>query len=271
MHATESAQALTKILRFNDDVLMVALTDMTDDIARRRLRDGGPSIAWTLGHMLHHRNQIAAAIGCRGPAFALTRYASSATDGRDYPTVRELQTTWNEFSARLVRTIDQLSCRGAGGTIADPASTRRADAARRVALCRVARNAAPRTGLAAALPPRAHAARRVSFVMMGMRVDVAAFARSEVLGLAALLTLAAVVGKQAYSLGVFGRRLDRWSIGLGMMPRGEVGLIFANIGLGLSIAREPVVDQRIFSAAVMVMLTTMATPPALKWSLARHP
>jgi len=109
MHATESAQALTKILRFNDEVLTVALTDMTDDIARRRLRDGGPSIAWSLGHMLHHRNQIAAAIACHGPAFDLTRYANGATDGRDYPTVRDFQTTWNEFSARLVKTIDQLS------------------------------------------------------------------------------------------------------------------------------------------------------------------
>jgi uncharacterized damage-inducible protein DinB len=109
MSATESAQALTKILQFNDDVLMVALTDVTDDIARRRLRDGGPSMAWTVGHMLHHRNHIAEAIACRGPAFDLTRYANSATDGRDYPTIREFQTTWNEFSTRLVTALNQLS------------------------------------------------------------------------------------------------------------------------------------------------------------------
>ena len=62
MNAIERAQGLTGVLTFNDDVLMVALTDMTDEIARRRLRDGGPSIAWNIGHMLHHRNQIAAAI-----------------------------------------------------------------------------------------------------------------------------------------------------------------------------------------------------------------
>jgi Kef-type K+ transport system membrane component KefB len=55
-----------------------------------------------------------------------------------------------------------------------------------------------------------------------------------------------------------------------MIPRGEVGLSFANIGLGLSIGGQPVVDEGIFSAVViMVIVTTMATPPALKWSLAR--
>jgi Kef-type K+ transport system membrane component KefB len=55
-----------------------------------------------------------------------------------------------------------------------------------------------------------------------------------------------------------------------MIPRGEVGLIFANIGLSLSLAGEPIVDQEIFSAVViMVIVTTMVTPPALKWSLAR--
>ena len=109
MNAIERAQGLTGVLTFNDDVLMVALTDMTDEIARRRLRDGGPSIAWNIGHMLHHRNQIGAAIACRGPAFDLTRYVDSATDGRDYPTVREFQTTWNEFSTRLTAALTQLS------------------------------------------------------------------------------------------------------------------------------------------------------------------
>ena len=109
----------------------------------------------------------------------------------------------------------------------------------------------------------------VFFVLMGIRVDLAAFARVDVLGLAALLTLAAVVGKQACSLGAFGG-LDRLSIGLGMIPRGEVGLIFAGIGLTLSVGGERIIDEGVFSAVViMVIVTTMATPPALKWSLTR--
>jgi Kef-type K+ transport system membrane component KefB len=111
----------------------------------------------------------------------------------------------------------------------------------------------------------------VFFVIMGMRVDLSAFARTDVLGLAAVLTLAAIVGKQACSLGAIGRSLDRVSIGIGMIPRGEVGLIFANIGLGLSLAGQPIIDEGIFSAVViMVIVTTMATPPLLKWSLARR-
>jgi Kef-type K+ transport system membrane component KefB len=111
----------------------------------------------------------------------------------------------------------------------------------------------------------------VFFVIMGMRVDLSAFARTDVLGLAAVLTLAAIVGKQACSLGAIDRSLDRLSIGIGMIPRGEVGLIFANIGLGLSLAGQPIVDDGIFSAVViMVIVTTMATPPLLKWSLARR-
>ncbi len=109
MNATERAQGLTNVLKFNDEVLMVSLTEMTDEIARRQLRDEGPTVAWNIGHMLHHRNQIAAAIACPGPAVDVTRYASSATDGRDYPTIGDLQAAWNEFSSRLIGAVNQLS------------------------------------------------------------------------------------------------------------------------------------------------------------------
>jgi Kef-type K+ transport system membrane component KefB len=110
----------------------------------------------------------------------------------------------------------------------------------------------------------------IFFVLMGMRVDLSAFAQTEVLGLAALLTVAAIIGKQSCSLGV-GGGLDRLSIGIGMIPRGEVGLIFASIGMSLTIGGVPVVSQAVYSAIViMVILTTMAAPPALKWSLSRR-
>jgi Kef-type K+ transport system membrane component KefB len=110
----------------------------------------------------------------------------------------------------------------------------------------------------------------VFFVLMGMRVDLTAFGRVEVLGLATLLTLAAILGKQACSLGA-GKGLDRLSIGIGMIPRGEVGLIFANVGLGLSVQGRPMISSETFSAVViMVIVTTMATPPALRWSLSRR-
>jgi Kef-type K+ transport system membrane component KefB len=111
----------------------------------------------------------------------------------------------------------------------------------------------------------------VFFVVMGMRTDLRSFAQPGVLGLAAALTVAAIVGKQICSLGVLDRGVDRLSVGIGMVPRGEVGLIFANIGLGLSIAGQRIIDEAVYSAVVvMVIVTTMVTPPALKWSLGRR-
>ena len=110
----------------------------------------------------------------------------------------------------------------------------------------------------------------VFFVVIGMRVDLTTFARADVVGLAAVLTLAGVVGKQVCGLGALGTELDGLSIGIGMIPRGEVGLIFANLGLSLSLQGERVIDAGLYSAVViMVMLTTLVTPPALKWSLGR--
>jgi Kef-type K+ transport system membrane component KefB len=110
----------------------------------------------------------------------------------------------------------------------------------------------------------------VFFVLVGMGVDLSAFGNREVLGFAGLLTIAAVIGKQLCALGGVGARLDSISIGIGMIPRGEVGLIFANIGLRLAINGEPVIDRGVYSAVViMVMLTTLVTPPLLQWSLAR--
>jgi Kef-type K+ transport system membrane component KefB len=111
----------------------------------------------------------------------------------------------------------------------------------------------------------------VFFVLMGTRTDLHAFAAPGVLGLALALTVAAVLGKQACALGVWQRGVDRLSVGIGMIPRGEVGLIFANIGLGLTIGGQPVVSRDIFSAVVvMVILTTLMTPMCLKLSLGRN-
>ena len=110
----------------------------------------------------------------------------------------------------------------------------------------------------------------IFFVLMGMRTDLRSFAQPGVLALAAALTAAAIIGKQACSLGVMRRGVDPVTVGIGMIPRGEVGLIFANIGLALSVGGERIIDSTTFSAVVvMVIITTMVTPPALKWSLAR--
>jgi Kef-type K+ transport system membrane component KefB len=103
----------------------------------------------------------------------------------------------------------------------------------------------------------------VFFLLMGMQVNLSTLARPGTLGVAAALTAAAVLGKIV--CGLVAGKTDRLSVGLGMVPRGEVGLIFASVGKGLG-----VIDDALFSAVViMVMVTTMMTPIALKWSLSR--
>ncbi len=116
----------------------------------------------------------------------------------------------------------------------------------------------------------------IFFVLMGMKVDLRAFARVELLGFAGALTLVAIIGKQICSLVVVDRGLNRLAIGLGMIPRGEVGLIFAGVGATLMLPNaqgvsEPVIGAGTFGVIViMVIVTTLITPPALKRSLARR-
>lgn len=110
----------------------------------------------------------------------------------------------------------------------------------------------------------------IFFVRMGMLVDLATFGRVEILGFAAVLTIAAIVGKQACALAIFDKTTNRLAIGLGMIPRGEVGLIFAGIGAKLMLDGAPVVSSETYSAVViMVIVTTLVTPPLLVWSLMR--
>ncbi|MBA2339086.1 MAG: cation:proton antiporter [Pyrinomonadaceae bacterium] len=115
----------------------------------------------------------------------------------------------------------------------------------------------------------------IFFVLMGLKVDLRVFVRPEIIGFATVLTLAAIAGKQVCALGVLERGINRAAIGLGMIPRGEVGLIFAGIGATLMLpdaqgVNEPVIGAATFGAVViMVVVTTLVTPPVLKWSLAR--
>jgi Kef-type K+ transport system membrane component KefB len=111
----------------------------------------------------------------------------------------------------------------------------------------------------------------IFFVRMGIMVDLSAFGNGSILGFALALTAAAVIGKQACGLAVVERGLDRIVVGLGMIPRGEVGLIFANEGTKLTVNGFPVIDPNVLSAVViMVMITTLVTPPFLKWRFARN-
>ena len=115
----------------------------------------------------------------------------------------------------------------------------------------------------------------IFFVLMGLKVDLRLFARVEILGFAAALTVAAILGKQICAAGVVERGINRLAVGIGMIPRGEVGLIFAGIGATLMLpsttgVNRPVIDAATFGAVViMVIITTLISPLALKWSLGR--
>jgi Kef-type K+ transport system membrane component KefB len=109
----------------------------------------------------------------------------------------------------------------------------------------------------------------VFFVMVGAKVDLSVFNpvpaenRTTLLLIAALI-LAAVAGKLASALPVRGKGLNRWSVGFAMIPRGEVGLIFAQIGLAAG-----AIDAPLYAAVVAtVVATTFLAPPLLKRSLA---
>src|SRR5439155_12948791 len=81
-------------------------------------------------------------------------------------------------------------------------------------------------------------------------------------GLAAI----AVIGKLLAGFSATGRGLRRSIIGVGMIPRGEVSLIFAQIGL-----TSGLLTQGLYSAvAVMVVLTGIATPSLLRALLPQH-
>jgi Kef-type K+ transport system membrane component KefB len=83
------------------------------------------------------------------------------------------------------------------------------------------------------------------------------FADAGQVGLALLVTLLAIASKLVAGLAVYQPGVRRWPIGVGMVPRGEVGLIFAGAGLAAG-----VVGPSLYSAlVVVVMLTTFVAPP----------
>jgi Kef-type K+ transport system membrane component KefB len=104
----------------------------------------------------------------------------------------------------------------------------------------------------------------IFFVLMGIQVKLETFLQPDVILLAVGLLVAAIIGKVVSGFGAFGGS-NRMAIGIGMMPRGEVGLIFAAIGKSLG-----VLDDALFSAVVlMVVVTTLLSPPLLKYCLRR--
>ncbi len=103
------------------------------------------------------------------------------------------------------------------------------------------------------------------FVSVGAAVDLGTLnpivvENMATLQIGGLLIVAAIVGKMVAGFAPFWFQGNKMVIGVGMIPRGEVGLIFAQMGLSSGIF-----DARMFSAVtLMVMVTTFIVPPWLK-------
>ena len=100
------------------------------------------------------------------------------------------------------------------------------------------------------------------FVIMGSLVDVQAFWDTKILLLALVITLLAFAGKLVgCGLGAAGLGWRRaLTVGIGMSPRGEVGIIVALLGLS-----QQVITKDLYGAVVfMVVVTTLVVPPLLK-------
>jgi Kef-type K+ transport system membrane component KefB len=110
----------------------------------------------------------------------------------------------------------------------------------------------------------------IFFIMVGAAVDVSVFnpfvkENIPILLIALTLFIVAVVGKLVSGFAVLQKGIKKSVVGVGMIPRGEVGLIFAQVGLTYGIF-----TSELFSAVtVMVMLTTFIAPPLLKIMFAR--
>jgi Kef-type K+ transport system membrane component KefB len=111
------------------------------------------------------------------------------------------------------------------------------------------------------LLPVGHLLIPIFFVQIGIDAQINQFARLSVLRVAGVLLLIAVVGKIAAAAGMWRSPGDRVLVGLGMIPRGEVGLIFATIGLSTGI-----IGRDVYASLLLVVLaTTLMTPSLLKW------
>ncbi len=103
------------------------------------------------------------------------------------------------------------------------------------------------------------------FLYIGIDTQLRAFTQARVLGIAAALSVLAVLGKIAAGLGVKRGTADRLLVGIAMIPRGEVGLIFASIGLS-----QHFLDPQTHSILVVTVMASTVISPALIRARIRH-
>lgn len=104
------AAPLAAQYRTTDGVLPFALTDVTNEVAVTRVRDGqGPSISWTLGHLLHYRQHVLGMLGGAKESSFASFANGGATDGSGYPDVVELRASWNRVGTALADRLTSVT------------------------------------------------------------------------------------------------------------------------------------------------------------------
>ena len=105
------------------------------------------------------------------------------------------------------------------------------------------------------------------FVLMGAKVDPAALFKPATLGFAALLAVLGVAGKYLAGFGG-GKGTSAAVVGWGMVPRGEVGLIFVAAGAQLRLNGAPLLSAEVQAGVIgTLLITTVAGPVGLGWVL----
>jgi uncharacterized damage-inducible protein DinB len=101
-------QTLRSGFRTTHHVLSLALADLDDASARRRTRGSdGPSIAWTVGHLLDHRIKVMQLLGVDRESPYTARYGrTAATSGEEYPDIAALRKQWADVHAELEAAFD---------------------------------------------------------------------------------------------------------------------------------------------------------------------
>ena len=84
---------------FTNNIVQLVLSDVSEEQARVRSRgEDGPSIIWTVGHLLDYRVRLLNTIGIEKSSPWKEKFGDgSATDGSDYPPLTEMATAWNEL------------------------------------------------------------------------------------------------------------------------------------------------------------------------------
>ncbi|MBH8554457.1 cation:proton antiporter [Nostocaceae cyanobacterium CENA357] len=113
----------------------------------------------------------------------------------------------------------------------------------------------------------------IFFVTVGAKVDLGVLnplvpGNREGLIIATFLMVVAIIGKVVTGWSIFGQAgINRLAVGVGMIPRGEVGLVFAGIGAASGTLNKPLQA----AIVIMVILTTFVAPPLLRFAFKQSP